>query len=331
MTGSRSWNHAAFPLAAVVTPRMGVNVDHALLALFASQHGVASLGQLVERQLSPRTIGRARQRGELVPVLPAVYLLGGREPTFEGRAMAVQLHCGASCFLDGTTAGALYGLRSMPTSRIQVTIPGRVRVGLPAWVEASMTSWFDPDRVVVRPDGLRLAAPGMMLLALARQFNDHRFQRAAEDAWHRRLITPTAAAEFLGDVRGSGRSGVSRFRRWLEKASTQHAPAQSGLELDFVDAIRSAGLPDPERQYPVRLLSGEVIHLDLAWPNVKLAVEPGHSWWHGGDLGTRRDAARDRACGEVGWHVSRYDESARQDLAAVGRELLNTYRQRLSA
>jgi hypothetical protein len=159
----------------------------------------------------------------------------------------------------------------------------------------------------------------------------HRFERAAEDAWHRRLITPGDSAVFLEQYRGSGRQGVSRFARWLEKTRDQRRPAQSGLELDFVAAIRSAGLPEPQRQHPLRLLSGELIHLDLAWPEVKLAVEPGHSWWHGGDLAVRRDIARDRACGEVGWHIARYDESAREDLAGVGRELLNIYRQRLSA
>ena len=44
-----------------------------------------------------------------------------------------------------------------------------------------------------------------------------------------------------------------------------------------------AGLPEPIRQHPLLLLTGELIHLDIAWPEVRLAVEPGHSWWHGGD------------------------------------------------
>jgi hypothetical protein len=308
-----------------------VKVDTTTLALLSSRHGVATLGQLIGLRLSTRTIGRARERGELVPILPGVYCLGGTKPSFEARAMAAQLHCGESCFLTGTTAGALVDLRSMPRSKIQIAVPGRVRVSLPSWVEASMTCWFDPERVVIRPDGLRLADPYVMLLALAGQFNDHRFERAAEDAWHRRLITPVGAATFLEQCRGSGRNGVSRFSRWLTKAQDQDSPAQSGLELDFVAAVRSVGLPEPRRQFPLRLLSGELIHLDLAWPEVKLAVEPGHSWWHGGDLGMRRDAARDRACGELGWHIARYDESARGDLTAVGRELLNTYRTRRSA
>jgi hypothetical protein len=308
-----------------------VKVDQQTLALFSAQHGVAALGQLVARRMSPRSIGRARERGELVALLPGVYHIGGREPSFEARAMAVQLHCGESCFLNGTTAGALAGLRSMPRTRVQVTVPGRVRISLPSWVQASMTRWFDPERVAVRPDGLRVADPYLMLLALARQFNDHRFERAAEDAWHRRLITPGEAAAFLEQYRGSGRQGVSRFSRWLDKTGDRPRAAQSGLELDFVAVIRTVGLPEPQRQFPLQLLSGEWIHLDLAWPEVKLGVEPGHSWWHGGDLGVRRDIARDRACGELGWHIARYDESAREDLAAVGRELLNMYRQRRSA
>jgi hypothetical protein len=54
--------------------------------------------------VSPRAIGRARLDGVVVPVLPGVYSLGGAPLPFEGRAMAVQLHCGASSFLSGTTA-----------------------------------------------------------------------------------------------------------------------------------------------------------------------------------------------------------------------------------
>ena len=96
----------------------------------------------------------------------------------------------------------------------------------------------------------------------------------------------------------------------------------------MLDAVRRAGLPEPERQYPVTLATGEVVHLDLAWPDAQLAVEPGHSWWHGGDLKARADFARDRACGEVGWHVMRYDESARDDLPGLGAEVLATYRRR---
>ena len=169
---------------------------------------------------------------------------------------------------------------------------------------------------MVRSDGLRIASPLRTLFRLAAVFNDHRFQRAAEDAWHLQLVTPEAAADYLAAVRRSGRTGVIRFEHWLERMSFQSKPSQSGLEQDVIDAIVRAGLPDPVRQLPLILPSGELIHVDVAWPDVRLGVEPGDSWWHGGDLRQRADQARDRACDEIGWRIVRADESVRDDLAA---------------
>ena len=143
-----------------------------------------------------------------------------------------------------------------------------------------------------------------------RQFNQFRFERAAEDVWHHGLVSPEQAWDYLQAVRRSGRSGVCRMETWLEKAALRPRPAQSGLELALLSIIEQAGLPEPQRQYPLRLPWGELIHLDLAWPALKLAVEPGHSWWHGGDLRQRHDQARDRACGAMGWLVVRFDEDA---------------------
>ncbi len=40
------------------------------------------------------------------------------------------------------------------------------------------------------------------------------------------------------------------------------------------------------------------------------------------------DQARDRACGEVGWQVMRFDEAMRGDLVASGQQIKNTYERR---
>ena len=85
------------------------------------------------------------------------------------------------------------------------------------------------------------------------------------------------------------------------------------------------GLPPPVRQHPLTLPTGELIHIDVAWPDMKLGLEPGHSWHHGGDLQMRKDHARDRACAELGWHIVRLDEDLRDNIAATARQLKRIY------
>jgi hypothetical protein len=299
-----------------------------VLSLFARQHGVAALHQLVDLGISRDAASAAFRRGSVDRVHRGVYTRPGLGLTFEGRALAVQLLAGPSAFLSGPTAGHLHGLRGMPTDAIEVTIHESGAATLPAPHRLVVTSWIDDERdVVSRGDGIRLASPLRMLFGLARRFNQHRFDRAAEDLWHRGLVTPDEAEVFLTAIRQSGKHGVKRMEQWLER-TTFHRPAQSGLERTFLDLIERMGLPTPVRQLPLTLASGEIIHLDLAWPTVRLAIEPGHSWWHGGDLRQRADQSRDRACALVGWHVHRYDEDATRDRAATARELLALYRRR---
>jgi hypothetical protein len=299
-----------------------------VLRLFAGQFGVATMRQLVDLGVPERTLGRARQRGVIVGVLPGVVELADFPPTFRQRAMAAQLFGGGDSFLDGATAGRFYGLRGMPKRPIELVTDTRRRGLLPDWLRATFSTWIDRTDVVERDDGLRIAKPPKMLLGLAARMNDAQFELAAEDAWHLRLVSPLRAAEYLARVAAPGRSGVGRMRRWLEHVAGRTRPAQSRLEIKVARAAVAAGLPDPVRQHPLILADGALIHLDLAWPDVMLGFEPGHSWWHGGDLGQRADQQRRRECAAVGWQVECYDESAATNLAAVGAEIATIYHQR---
>lgn len=314
-----------FPNRILATPREGV-INRDIFQLFASQHWVAHIDQLKDAGISSSTITRARRSGALIGILPSIVRLADSPETFKSKAMALQLHGGADSFLSGVTAGVLHGLREMPKSFVEIAVGQRRHAVMPSWGRLVYTSWIYPELdVQVRVDGLRVASPLRMLFRLAGFFNQHRFERAAEDCWHLNLVTPQSAEDYLAEIRRSGRGGVIRFEEWLVKVSLRSRPSQSGLELDVLDAIRRAGLPEPERQYRLTLRNGEVIHVDLAWPDVRLGVEPGHSWWHGGDLGQRRDQARDRACDEVGWRIVRHDESVRHELAAFGLQLRVIY------
>ena len=181
--------------------------------------------------------------------------------------------------------------------------------------------------MVTRADGLRVASPLRMLFGLAEQFNQHRFGRAAEDAWQLGLITPDSAGEYLAAIRRSGRTGVIRMEAWLEKMSFIERPAQTGLELDFVDMIERVGLPTPVRQHPLLLANGEEIHLDLAWPAARLAVEPGHSRWH---VEVAKDQAAIERAPSSGGRWSDMTSPHGEDKRGTALEILAIYRRRVA-
>lgn len=302
-----------------------------VIALLGSQYWVAQVRQLGSIGVSRQSVAAAVSRGVLERPMHGIVGLPGHWDTFEGRCMAAQLAAGSGSYLSGTTAGRLYGLRAMPDHPIIVTAHTRHPVVLAPWATLVRTSWLDQEPRPDRADRLRPSSPSRMLFDLAATLPDRRFMRAAEDAWHLGLVTPTAAADFLQRIRRQGRTGVARFERWLDHviSTAQSRPAETGLEQLLADLARRAGLPEPVRQHPLTLPSGRPISLDLAWPDARFAIEPGHSWWHGGDAAQRADQERDRECTAIGWQVVRYDESVWSRIRATVDEIRTMYRARL--
>ena len=295
----------------------------------ARQFGAISRAQLVEHGTSASSISRARNAGVLVEVIPGVFRFASSVETFALRCMATQIATAPVGYLNGWTAARLAGLRKMPASPIHVTVPTTTNRSLEPWVDCHRSRWYDEEDFFVRDDGLRVATPARMLFALAATFNQFRFERAAEDAWHLELITPAQAADYLETHRCRGKDGVATMERWLDRALGRARATQSELERALLEALEQRALPEPKRQHPVELLSGETVHIDIAWPRLRLAVEPGSSWWHGGDRGQRQDQARDRAIAKVGWQTVRFDDEMRNDPVGAADEVEEVYRRRL--
>jgi very-short-patch-repair endonuclease len=301
-------------------------LDDELLTLAARQHGVVAIRQLTEIGRSRSSISRSRQRGQLVDVAFGVVRIGSSPVTFRQRCITLQLQANAAGFVGGPTAARLLGLRAMPAGTINYTAPRSLRRTLPEWADVHLTRWYDAsnDRQTL-PDGLIVATPMRMLWGLAAMFNQHRFERAAEDAWNLGLIDLAEAAAYLEQHRCRGKDGVLRLETWLDRSTGRSRATQSNLERRLIAALEAVGLPAPERQYPLVLDHGETIHLDIAWPDVKLAVEPGAACYHSGRLAVHRDQARDRACVELGWRVVRFDETIRSDLHTAARQVRRIY------
>jgi hypothetical protein len=307
-------------------------INQALLSLAARQFGVVSRTQLGTLGVSIPQLSRARRSGLVIDVTGRTVRLRSSPDTFLARCAAVSLHVGQRGFLAGATAGRLHGLREMSDHPIAITVPAGDRPRLPEWVEVRHTNWYSARRDRRRLTGAAIVAePHRMLYDLAARLDDRRFQRAAEDCWHHNLVTPRSAAAYLSHHRRMGKDGTLRIERWLDLALDQKRPAQSGLELDMVEALRAVGLPEPIRQFPLDIPTGRRIHVDLAWPNVKLCVEPGHSWWHGGDAGLKRDNERRLGALAIGWETIQLDESLCRDPSQAAATILAVYRRRQRA
>ena len=298
-----------------------------LLHLFGRQHGVASHRQIGEH-LSPRQLRRAVDLELFVPEVPKVKRLAGTPPTVASRVMALSLYAGPSGFVSGMTAARQHGVTCVPMTILEVMIPDGREAHLPKWARSTRSSWRMMSDRRELANGRIVSSPLRTLFRCAATTSDVRFEKIAEQMWHKQLITPIEAAAYLKMVRRQGRTGVARFERWLENAIERPRPAQSTLEVDLITKVVELGLPAPDRQFTLTLPNGENIHVDAAWPNVRLGLEPGATWWHGGDERARKDSRRDRACDEIGWRILRFDEIELRDLTACGRQVVAIHRNR---
>lgn len=139
----------------------------------------------------------------------------------------------------------------------------------------------------------------------------------------RRVEVSDVEREVLAVSRLPGRAAL---RELLDQVG---AGSHSHLEVLGLRVLRPAGLPEPLRQHPIALPGG-LVRVDLAWPEVLLAVEFDGAAFHAGRDDWQRDLRRDAALAALGWVVLRFsyaDVVERPDRCVA--LLAATYRQRL--
>lgn len=99
--------------------------------------------------------------------------------------------------------------------------------------------------------------------------------------------------------------GVARLRRAIE----QRTPVRASAQVDLADLlqrlIRASRLPAPVAEFPIELPS-RWIHVDLAYPLLKLAIECDGYGSHMDPASFERDRARDAELMALGWRVLRF-------------------------
>lgn len=154
------------------------------------------------------------------------------------------------------------------------------------------------DRTTV--DGISVVTPPFLLVAIAGRATLDTMLGLALDARQRRLLDPAALSsrlETLGRVPG---------RRKIERLVVELARdgSDSVFESRVRDRLRASGLTPTDTPYAVRLSDGQTVHLDIAFPAARVAIECQGHMAHSTRRQLDRDARRENAIAlSGGWLV----------------------------
>jgi very-short-patch-repair endonuclease len=259
---------------------------------------VVARAQLRELGFGRRAIGHRLESGRLHRVHRAVYAVGHRLLSPDGRWMAAVLAGGSGAVLSHRSAAALWRIRSTARPRVEITVPRghRSRPGIDVH-----HSSIPPDEVTgVR--GIPVTTVPPTLIDLAAVVDGEQVVRAAREAEVLRLCDLLSLEDLT--ARHPRRPGKGAIKAALAAGGLGSRVTRSELEGRFARFLKHAGLPPAEVNARVAL-GGRELEVDYLWRERRLVVElDGHAA-HGTRAAFERDRLRDRRLQAAGWRVIR--------------------------
>jgi hypothetical protein len=226
---------------------------------------VVSLLQLYELGFTYREIERRVERGFLHPKYRAVYAVGHPKLTVKGELRAALLACGDTAFLDGRTAAADYGLRSMNLREIEVTVVAD-HTPRHAGLLVRRTRKLPHRSEVQTRYGLRIASVPRVLVGLAARETPAELLRLLTEAVRKGSLSFAAMEEAL--ARHARAPGI----RTLNDVYARYRPGpdrKSHLEKSF-DAYAATDPRIPAYDKNVHMGPYE---FDCHWPQHGVVLE----------------------------------------------------------
>jgi hypothetical protein len=275
-----------------------------MLQLAGRQRSLITRRQLLGLGATVRQIETWLSAGVLFRIHHGVYALAGARQDFDFRVLAGLLAAGPQAVVSHRTAAALFGLRRVTCSSIEVTVPGRRAPKVHGLVahRSDLLLLADCTRIGIVP----VTAPARTLLDLAPDLEPSRLGGALDDVLVRHLASLMAVERLLERFAGQRRPGVRALADLVAERRQGLKPSETGLEDELLEVFRAYGLPEPVRQFVLPLPGGGTARFDAAYPDLLLGFEADGDKWHKGLLDKMRDEARDEQCGQIGWTVRRY-------------------------
>jgi very-short-patch-repair endonuclease len=153
--------------------------------------------------------------------------------------------------------------------------------------------------------GIPVTSPARTLLdvcGLANVTGPVIVEDAFDDAL-RRELTSLPRLRWTAERVGRGKPGSRLLKELLRQRAPGFVPPASQLESLVLQVLRDARLPEPERQHEIREFGRLLARVDLAYPDVLLAIEADGYRYHSGRAAWQNDRTRRNALTSRGWRI----------------------------
>jgi hypothetical protein len=161
------------------------------------------------------------------------------------------------------------------------------------------------SRIIVPADltvhkGLPITSRARTIVECSARLTVEQTGKLLDDAIRRDKRTLEETRSCFARLASGGRRRKRSIRTALALRLPGYDPGESDLELVTLRALIGAGLPIPVQQHRV-VLNGKRCRIDLAYPELKIAIELQGWEWHGGRESFDDDKARMSELTAIGW------------------------------
>ena len=264
------------------------------------QHGTVTRRQLSAAGISDRSIRNLLCDGVLERAAAGVYVVAGSTDSWH-RRLAVEVHrAGPLSLVSHRSAAALHRLDRFRPGHLDVASPWAIaRTGTGVTLHRSC-DLPTRDRTVV--DGLPVTTATRTLIDMGRYVSPTRLGAMIDDAVRRELTSYEELGDRHAELARPGRTGIRTSAEALADRPTGAPVPGSPFEVLVRRLLLGAGLPDPVLQHPV-VCDEITLLLDLAWPEMLVAVECDGFRFHRTPEQLDWDDRRRTELGRRGWLV----------------------------
>lgn len=281
---------------------MADRLDRALTEFAEAHHGVFSTRDLDDLGITARTRKNRLEAARWVVVYDGVYRIAGAPRTWRGDLMAARCAGGADAAASHRSSAELHEVPGRSRSMIEITCPRWHRAQHDGVVVHESRALSPRDMTII--DGITTTTIERTIFDLCAVVGPVTVELAIDNAIRRDLTTIPALEAMLRRVGRRGLKGTRLLRALLHDRSDSWTPTESEQELMLLTTLRRHGLPEPVTQYTVRDDEGRfVARVDLAYPDLKIALEYDSYQEHVGNRPHVRDNRRRSALTSLGWAV----------------------------